>query len=261
MSRLTAVILTYNEEANVADCLDSVAFADARVVFDSGSTDRTAEIAREAGATVIQRTFDNYANQRNAALDAVADSSDWVLFVDADERVTSALADAVRRAVDQGPAYAGWRIARHNYIFGKLTLGAGWYPDYQTRLLRPDAARYDPERKVHEVVLLDGPLGTIDESFVHINYTRFDQFVSKQQRYTAYEARILYEQGVRPKPHNFILQPLRHFRWRFFTHKGYRDGLHGLRLCVLMAWYELRKYQMLASLWRDHDRRSASNPQ
>ncbi|MBK9123446.1 MAG: glycosyltransferase family 2 protein [Chloroflexi bacterium] len=261
MSRLTAVILTYNEEANVADCLDSVAFADARVVFDSGSTDRTAEIAREAGATVIQRTFDNYANQRNAALDAVADSSDWVLFVDADERVTSALADAVRRAVDQGPAYAGWRIARHNYIFGKLTLGAGWYPDYQTRLLRPDAAHYDPERKVHEVVQLDGPLGTIDEPFVHINYTRFDQFVAKQQRYTAYEARILYEQGVRPKPHNFILQPLRHFRWRFFTLKGYRDGLHGLRLCVLMAWYELRKYQMLASLWRDHDRRSASNPQ
>lgn len=261
MSRLTAVVLTYNEEANIAECLASVAFADAQVVFDSGSTDRTAEIAREAGATVIHRPFDNYANQRNAALDAVADSTDWVLFVDADERVTPALADAVRRATGQGDAYAGWRIARHNYIFGKLTLGAGWFPDYQTRLLRPDAARYDPERKVHEVVILDGPLGTIDEPFIHINYTRFDQFVAKQQRYTAYEARILHEQGVRPKSHNFILQPLRHFRWRYVTLKGYRDGLHGLRLSILMAWYELRKYQMLASLWRADGPKSASNPQ
>lgn len=250
MNRLTAVILTYNEEANIADCLASVAFADAYVVFDSGSTDRTLDIAREAGATVIQRPFDNYADQRNAALQAVSDSSDWVLFVDADERVTPALAEDVRAAIAQGEAYAGWRIARHNYIFGRLTLGAGWYPDYQTRLLRPAAARYDPERKVHEVVMLDGPLGTIDEPFIHHNYTRFDQFVAKQRRYTAYEARILFEQGVRPRPHNYVLQPLRHFRWRFFDLKGYHDGLHGLRLSVLMAWYEFRKYQMLGQMWR-----------
>src|SRR5690606_8449429 len=94
--------------------------------------------------------------------DAVRDSADWVLFVDADERVTPELAAAVRDAVAQGEAYAGWRIARHTYIFGVLTRGAGWFPDYQTRLLRVDAARYDPERQVHEVVLLDGPLGTID---------------------------------------------------------------------------------------------------
>lgn len=261
MNRLTAVILTYNEEANISDCLASVAFADARIVFDSGSTDRTAEIATDAGATVIYRPFDNYAQQRNAALEAVAGSTEWVLFVDADERVTPALADAIQDALDRGDAFAGWRIARHNYIFGRLTLGAGWFPDYQTRLLRPAAARYDPQRKVHEVVLLDGALGTIDEPFIHINYTRFDQFVAKQQRYTAYEARILYEQGVRPKPHNFILQPLRHFRWRFFTLKGYRDGLHGLRLSILMAWYELRKYRMLTALWRAKAPDAASNPQ
>lgn len=250
MTRLAAVVLTYNEQVHIADCLASLEFADARLVFDSFSTDRTVEIARQAGADVLQHVFLDYANQRNAALDAVRDSADWVLFTDADERVTPELAAAVRAAVAQGDAFAGWRIARHNYIFGRLTRGAGWYPDYQTRLLRIGAARYDPDRKVHEVVLLDGPLGTIDTPLVHYNYTDLPQFLAKQRKYAAYEAKILFEQGIRPKFRNFILQPLRHFRWRYIELGGWRDGLHGLRLSLLMAWFEFRKYRSLAALWR-----------
>lgn len=248
---LTAIILTKNESAHIRDCLAALDFCDARLVFDSHSTDDTISIARECGAQVLSRPFDTYPNQRNAALDAVAGQTDWVLFIDADERVTPDLAHAVRQAMAQGDAYAGWRIARHNYIFGKLTLGAGWYPDYQTRLLRVGAAHYDPNRQVHEVVVLDGELGTIDTPLIHHNYINLAQFIEKQRRYTAYEARILYEQGVRPKPQNYILQPLRHFKWRYVTLKGYRDGLHGLRLSVLMAWYEFRKYQWLRDLWQN----------
>lgn len=249
-TRLTAIVLTYNEQAHIADCLASLAFADARLVFDSFSTDDTAARALAAGAEVKQHTFVDYANQRNAALAAVEDSADWVLFVDADERVTPQLASAVRDAIAQGDAYAGWRIARHNYIFGRLTRGAGWYPDYQTRLLRVGAARYDPARQVHEVVLLDGPLGTIDTPLVHHNYDTLAQFTAKQRKYMAYEAKILHAQGTRPKLRNFILQPLRQFKWRFFELGGWRDGPHGLRLSIMMAWYEFRKYAMLAALWR-----------
>jgi glycosyltransferase involved in cell wall biosynthesis len=251
MTRLAAVVLTYNEQDHIADCLASLAFADARLVFDSFSTDATIEKAKQSGADVFQHTFIDYAKQRNAALDAVRESADWVLFVDADERVTPELAAAVGNAIAQGDAYAGWRIARHNYIFGVLTRGAGWFPDYQTRLLRVGAARYDPERQVHEVVLLDGPLGTIDTPLVHYNYRDMAQFAAKQRKYAAYEAKILHQQGVRPKPRNFVLQPLRHFKWRYFELGGWRDGFHGLRLSVLMAWYEFRKYQMLAALWRN----------
>lgn len=232
------------------DCLAALSFCDARLVFDSNSTDDTVKIARECGAEVLSRPFDTYPGQRNAALEAVKGKTDWVLFIDADERVSLDLAGAIRDAMAQGEKYAGWRIARHNYIFGKLTLGAGWYPDYQTRLLRVGAAHYNPARQVHEVVVLDGALGTIDTPLIHQNYKDITQFIEKQRRYTAYDAKILYEQGVRPKPQNYLLQPLRQFKWRYFTLKGYSDGFHGLRLSLLMAWYEFRKYQLLRGLWK-----------
>lgn len=248
MITLAAIILTYNEASNIVDCIASVGFADRVIVFDSFSTDDTVELARATGAEVIQHTFANYADQRNAALDAVSDSADWVLFVDADERVTPELATEVRRMIAYA-GYAGWQIPRYNYIFGKLTRGAGWYPDHQTRLLKVGAARYDPDVQVHEVVLLEGTLGTLNEHFIHYNYHSVQQFHAKQRKYTAYEARILFEQGIRPKPQNYILQPLRHFRWRFVQLKGYRDGWHGFRLSAFMAWYELRKYMILRTLW------------
>jgi glycosyltransferase involved in cell wall biosynthesis len=247
--KLYAMILTRNEAAHITACIESVRYCDAVIVFDSFSDDDTPALARAAGAEVIQRVFDDYAGQRNAALEAVRDRADWVLFVDADERVTGALAEETRRVIEQGGA-AGFRIPRHNYLFGKLTLGAGWYPDYQTRLLKVGAASYDPARKVHELVILDGAEGTLQQPFIHYNYSDAAQFHDKQRRYSAYDARMMYEQGVRPKPQNYVLQPLRHFWWRFVALQGYRDGLHGLRLSLLMAWYELRKYRLLRGLWR-----------
>ena len=91
---------------------------------------------------------------------------------------------------------------------------------------------------------------TFDAPFVHYNYTSAAQFAAKQRRYTAYDASILYQQGIRPKAQNYVLQPLRQFWWRFVTLKGYVDGLHGLRLSLLMAWYEVRKYVLLRGLWK-----------
>lgn len=252
--KLFGIILTRNEAAHIRDCIETLRFADQIIVFDSFSTDATVELARAAGAEVIQRVFDHYPGQRNAALAAARErGADWVLFVDADERVTPELAAEARAAIAR-PDVAGWRIPRYNYIFGRLTWGAGWYPDYQTRLLRVDAARYDPARQVHELVLLDGAEGTMQAHFVHYNYRDVAQFAEKQRRYTAYDARILYEQGLRPRPRNFILQPWRQFWWRFITLRGYRDGLHGLRLSALMAWYEFRKYRLLRALWMESGR-------
>ncbi|MEP7294408.1 MAG: glycosyltransferase family 2 protein [Chloroflexota bacterium] len=247
--RLAAIILTYNEAQHVVECIETLRFADQIVVFDSYSSDQTVELARIAGATVIQNRFENYAQQRNAALDAVRESADWVLFVDADERVPHALAEEVRTNIELA-GYAGFRIPRDNYIFGKLTRGAGWYPDYQTRLLKVSAAHYDPARQVHEVVVLEGKEGTLKNALIHYNYRDLAQFVEKQRRYSAYDARILHEQGIEPKPQNYLLQPLRQFWWRYVTLKGYGDGLHGLRLSLLMAWYEFRKYLLLRGLWK-----------
>ncbi len=249
MPELTVVILTRNEEKHIAECIKSASSADAIIVFDSFSTDRTIEIAQAAGAAVIQNVFEDYARQRNAALSSV--SGGWVLFVDADERITPELAAEARENLRR-EGYAGYRIPRHNYIFGKLTLGAGWYPDYQTRLLKVGSARYDPSKRVHEVVILDGMEGTLENPLIHYNYDNVQQFAEKQRRYTAFEAKILYEQNIRPKPQNYILQPVRQFWWRFVTLNGYRDGLHGLRLSLLMGWYEFKKYIMLRRMWTSH---------
>jgi hypothetical protein len=241
MTRLIAVILTKNEAHHIADCIRSLrGWTDAVIVWDSGSADGTVQVAQRAGALVVQRPFDHYAAQRQAALDAL--NAEWIYFVDADERVPPALAEEIRRAIDH-PATeveqtpVGYWMPRRNFIVGRELRGGGFYPDYQLRLLRRSAARYDPRREVHEVVELDGPAGTLDQPLIHYNYTNWAQFHRKQRQYAAYEARILAARGVRPRPHNFILQPLREFRRRFIALGGWRDGWRGLQLALLLAWY------------------------
>lgn len=241
---LAAIVLTYNEEENIAACLESLAWADRRVVFDSFSTDRTVELARALGAEVFQHPFENYAQQRNAALERVV--ADWIFFVDADERVTPELAAEVRAVLAEERPEVGWWVPRHNYIFGRLTLGAGWYPDYQFRLFRRGFARW--ERAVHEVAVVDGPTGYLKHPLVHYNYADLADFVARQERYTDYDARVLFQEGIRPRPYTPYTQALRHFWWRFVILRGIRDGWHGLRLSVLMAYYEMVKYRKLARL-------------
>lgn len=246
---LVAIILTHDEASNVTACIESLRWADSILVFDSFSQDSTVQLAEAAGARVAQRAFDNYSAQRNAALAAVSD--EWVYFVDADERSSSEQAAEIRSKITD-PAYDGYWVPRHNYIFGHLTRYAGWYPDYQLRLLRRAHAHYDLTREVHELVILDGKAGYLDMPLVHYNYNDLRQFIRKQEIYTDYAAHDLFKQGVSVKPQNYVLQPLRHFIWRFVTLQGYRDGWHGFRLSLLMTWYELQKYVRLRGLWRNH---------
>lgn len=250
MPELIAIILTRNEARHIVDCIRSLDWAGRVVVFDSHSDDQTVALAKGAGAKVFQRPFDNYAAQRNAALDAVmptAAEDAWVFFVDADERGTPELAAEIGRVITVRPE-SGWYVSRHNIIFGRLTLGAGWYPDYQFRLLRLGRARYT--RPVHEIAEVDGPTGYLENPLIHYNYRDPAHFHAKQRFYVEHDASILKEAGARPKPRNYVLQPLRQFWWRFVTLKGYRDGLHGLRLSLYMTYYEWRKYRRLADLWR-----------
>ncbi len=237
---LIAVILTKNEVHNIVACIESLAWADEIVVFDSFSDDQTTELAAAAGACVIQHPFQNFAQQRNAALDAVEGSVTgslddlWVLFVDADERGTPDLGREIRQVIQRADVN-GWWAPRHNYIFGRLTRGAGYYPDYQMRLLRGGCGRY--ERPASEIVALKGADGYLTQALLHFNYETVAQFHAKQRAREVFEATTLHRQGVRPRPHTFVLQPVRQFWWRYVTLKGYRDGWHGLRLCLLLAYY------------------------
>ena len=231
--QLAAVILTKNAGEHIAACIETLDFADRVVVSDSFSQDDTVKLALEAGADVIQRPFDNFAGQRNAAMQAV--DAEWIFFVDADERIPPALAQEARAALARSEA--GWWVPRHNFIVGKPARHGGFYPDYQLRLMRRDRARYDPARPVHEVVLLDGESGYLAEPMLHYNYDNWGQFHEKQRRYAALEGRMLADRGVKPWPHKFIRQPAREFWRRYVTLQGWRDGWSGLKLAALLAFY------------------------
>ena len=248
---VTAIVPARDEERNVVDCLESLAWADRCVVFmDSRTTDRTAELAREVGAEVILHPFENFGQFHNAAMDAV--EADWILFVDADERATPELAEEVQSVTGGDHEEVAWAVPRHNYIFGRLTLGAGWYPDYQSRLLLRDRVRW--ERPVHEVIVTDGPTGHLKNPLIHYNYDDLPDFIARQQGYTDFDAGILFQQGVRPRLYTPYTQAVRQFWWRFVTLRGTQDGLHGLWLSLLMSYYEAVKYRKLARLWRTANR-------
>lgn len=241
--RLVAVILTRNEADNVVACVESLEWCDQVVVFDSYSDDDTVALAQGAGATVLQHRFANFAEQRNVALDAV--QGDWVFFVDADERATPALGREVREVIERKDVN-GWWVPRSNYVFGRLTRGAGYDPDYQMRLLRAGCGRY--ERPASEVVALQGKAGFLTERLIHYNYRTVAQFHAKQRARERFEAMTLHQEGVRLKPWTLLRQPLREFWRRYVVLRGYRDGLHGLRLCLLLAYYfGFRNY---LQLWR-----------
>lgn len=241
---LSAVILTQNEERHLRDCLAGLTWADELLVLDSGSVDRTPVIATEMGARVEQRPFDNYPRQRNAALQLAG--SEWILFVDADERVPSELAAEIRAATESQEA-AGFWIPRRNYIVGRWVRHAGWYPDYQPRLLQRGRARWDERREVHEVVLFEGRQGYLNTPLIHYNYDSWREFVERQSRYTAMEVAYLQREGNPVEARQVLTQPLREFWRRYVTLAGYLDGGHGLLLSLLMSYFEGVKY---AQLWR-----------
>jgi len=237
---ITAAVIARDEERNILACLETMAWADERLVLDGGSLDATVELSSGAGARVEQRPFDDFARQRNAAMDLAA--HDWILFVDADERVTPELAAEVRQTVQQ-PEHDGYFVPRFNYIFGKVIRHTGWYPDYQMRLLDRRQARYDEDVPVHEVVrLVRGQPGYLRQHFVHHNYQSLRQFFRKQERYSDFEAQQLRAGGPVPA-RSLLSMPVREFARRYWQLQGYRDGGHGLLLSLLMAYFTFRRYQ------------------
>jgi glycosyltransferase involved in cell wall biosynthesis len=227
LNDVAAVVLTRNEEKNIAECLCTLTWADERVVFDQFSTDATPQIAVQSGATLIQHAFVNFPLQRNAALERVSQA--WVFFVDADERATPEVGAEVRRVVEESKA--GWFVPRHNYMFGKVVRHGGWYPDYQMRLLRRGSARYDPARPVHEVGLLDGEAGYLTNPLIHYNYATVAQFLRKQRQYAQLDARMCVDRGERVRTRSYLGQPLR-----------------GLLLALLMAYYAFDRCRRMKKL-------------
>ncbi|HEU4323913.1 MAG TPA: glycosyltransferase family 2 protein [Roseiflexaceae bacterium] len=249
---LSVAIIARDEERYIGAALESVAgLADETLVLlDDRTRDGTAAAARERGARVLAEPWRGFPAQRNRALELC--TGDWVLFLDADERVPPELAAEIARTLreQRDGQTAGYWIPRYNLFFGRVARGGGWYPDEQLRLLRRGRARYDEQRLVHETVALDGPAGHLREHLLHLNIERLGELLRKQRGYAIQEAQTLFLAGRRARRRNFVGAPLREFRRRYLALGGWRDGALGLLLCGTLALFELVKFLHLKGLER-----------
>lgn len=248
LAMLSVAIIARNEERHITGALASVADLAGEIVavIDNRSTDATVDICRTFGARVYVEPWRGFPAQRNRALDLC--TGDWVLFLDADERVTPDLAAEMRTVLTGEPRLAGFWIPRYNLFFGRRLRGGGWYPDHQLRLMCRTCARYDEARRVHEVAALDGPSGMLRHHLLHLNIERLDELWHKQRAYALQEAHTLFTAKTPVRWRTFIGAPVREFYRRFVTLHGYRDGALGLFLCATMAYFEVVKYVHLKGL-------------
>ena len=243
---LTVIIPTYNEEATLRDCLESVRFADEILVVDSFSTDATARLAREAGARVLQHEYVYSARQKNWAIPQAA--HEWVLLVDSDERVTPPLRDEILALLASGPRHDGYWILRANHFLGRRMKRCGWGTDRVIRLFRRDVSRYQ-DREVHAEINLPGPLPVLRHALEHHSFRSFRQYWRKIQLYSEWGAAQLYKEGRRAGLLQILGRPVTRFLKMYIVRLGFLEGLHGLVLSLLGAFTVYLKY---ARLWEMH---------
>jgi glycosyltransferase involved in cell wall biosynthesis len=222
--RLSAIIIAYNEAANLPGCLASLTFCDEIVVVDGGSGDGTAAIAQKAGARVVSKPdFTGFGAQKQAALDAARGL--WVLSIDADERVPDALAGEIRATIGR-PAHDGYRINRKTSFLGKYLRHGGWYPDRVLRLARREAAQFSDD-PVHERLDVSGSVGDLANDMIHLSYRTVDDVLTKQRRYALLSARVRRERGARGGLGVALTRACFTFVKHYIVQCGALDGAHG----------------------------------
>ncbi len=251
---LTAIIPTYNEEATLGDCLESVRFADEVLVVDSFSTDRTLEIAREHGVRILQHEYVYSARQKNWAIPRA--SHEWILLVDSDERVTPGLRDEILGILGGPPRHDGYWILRANHFLGKRIRRCGWGSDKVIRLFRRDVARYE-DREVHAEIDLPGPLPVLRHPLEHHSFRSFAQYFRKLQLYSEWGAAQLHKEGARAGVLEIFGRPVTRFLKMYLLRLGFLEGVHGLVLSMLGAFTVYLKY---ARLWELGLRRGSDPP-
>jgi glycosyltransferase involved in cell wall biosynthesis len=254
-STLSVCVITCNEEANIRACLDSVAWADERIVVDSHSADRTVEIARQMGARVVLHPFEGHLQQKNFALDQA--TGDWALSIDADERVTPELAEEIRAAVAGAGPEVAYSMPRKSWYLGQWILHGGWYPDRKLRLARRGKARWSGTNP-HDHLYADGPTGELRGDLVHYTYRDISDHLRKIDAYTSIAAREMAARGVRHPLLRMLLHPPMRLLRMYLLKAGFLDGQAGFVLAALSGYYVFLKY---AKLWELARRKTAGGPE
>lgn len=236
-SKITVAIITKNEEKNIARCIDSAkGWADEIIVVDGYSEDQTVSIAREMGARVIEHKFEgNFAKERNLGIENA--SGEWVLHIDADDRITRDFKGAVDDTIDKGEQIDVYKFRRKSFFLGHFMEHGGWY-HYVPNLVRRDKVRF--EGILHERPVFDGKMGAIEADIEHYPFDSISQFIDRHNRYSTLEAgRIFSSSGVSELPRVKVMMLRKSFKifWKIYVKKkGYKEGLHGLVFAILFAF-------------------------
>ena len=244
MPKISALIITLNEAKNMASVIENLSFADEIIVVDSFSEDETLTIAKSyPNVKVYQNRFIDFTKQRNFALNKA--KFEWILFLDADERVTAALKNEILETVKQKYTADAYFFYRKFMFEGKPLHFSGWQTDKNIRLFRKHKAKYTEERLVHEILKVEGKVETLKHKLIHYSYSSFSSYKKKMKSYAQLKAKELHNKGVKPNPFHYIIKPLYKFLYVYFIRLGFLDGKKGLIICYLNAFSVYMRYPLL----------------
>jgi len=248
--KITVIITCYNEAYNMRDLLESVKWADEIMVVDSYSTDETVEIAREYTNFILQRKYITPAKQKNWAIPQA--THQWILLLDADERVPPALREEVLQTIDNQPIKVAFWIGRENYFMEKRVRYSGWQNDAVIRLFRRDDCRYE-DKAVHEEIETNGKIGRLKAKLTHNTYKNMTHFLEKMRRYARLSAQDYSEKTPRVTLYHLWLKPAFRFFKHYILKLGFLDGKTGFIISVIMAWGVFLRYlNILENQKTDH---------
>lgn len=243
------IVITRDAEDELAECLASVPFAAESVVVDSGSADHTVEVAKRCGSRVMHREWQGFGPQKQFGVDAA--SHDWVLCLDADERVTAALARSIEAQFARGePREAAYELVRRNRFLGRWLAHGEGYPDRVVRLFDRRRARWSGD-EVHERVLVTGTVARLDGDFLHASAESIERYIAKQNRYTTVQAGLLHARGVRSPAFAMLVSPLARFLRYYVLRLGFLDGAAGFAHIAIGSFASFLKHVKLRALERE----------
>jgi len=237
--KITATIITFNEERNIARSIESLRCCDEILIVDSGSTDRTTELAENLGARVIEANWRGFAGQKNWAADQA--SHDWVLSLDADEALSEGLEAEIWSLKKSGPRHDGYTMPRLARYLGRWILHSGWHPDRKIRLYDRRKASWVGDF-VHESVKFEGRVGHLEANILHFTCESLAEHVKTMDRYTTLAAQELAAQRVKVPLWRVMSAPAWPFLKTYFVERGFLDGFEGLVISYMAAFYTFLKY-------------------
>ncbi|MGI9594445.1 MAG: glycosyltransferase family 2 protein [Patiriisocius sp.] len=247
-TKISAVIITLNEQKALPAFLESLWFAHEIIVLDSYSTDNTIAVAKEnKKVKVFERTFDDFSSQKNAAISKA--SHDWIVFFDPDEKITKQLSQEIINTLEDPRAIA-YYVKREFYFMGKKIKFSGLQNDHVIRLFNKNYCSYN-QNLVHEVMQANGRTATLKNKLPHYSYSSFDNYTAKMHHYSALKAKMLYNKAVQPKLYHFFFRPWWRFVNQYFFKLGILDGKRGFILAYVSAFSVFKRYVNLWLLYRN----------